>query len=55
MTRHELIRLLEQSFIDYPQVPLVAEVMVQDSIGNPCFLGHLKVVIVAGYPTVILI
>lgn len=54
MTRNELIRLLEQSFIDYPRVPLMAEVMVLDGC-DYIDIKDLKVTIVSGEPTVILI
>lgn len=54
MTRTELIKLLQDSFADYPKIPLMAEVMVLDGC-DYIDIKDLTVTIVSGEPTVILI
>lgn len=55
MTLIELIMLLDKIIIDIPKIPMMTEVMVTDSEGFPVPLSDLKVTIVDGKPTVILI
>jgi len=55
MTRTELIKLLQDSFVDYPSTPEDAVVAYAFSGNNYSKIDHLRMRIVEGKPLVILI
>lgn len=55
MTRSELIKLLQDSYIDYPTISSDAEVIYRFSEGNYIHIEYLKMKIVDSQPVVILI
>lgn len=55
MTRTELIKLLQDSLIDYPSIPEDSVVAYQFSEGNYIKIDHLRMRIFEGKPVVILI
>lgn len=55
MTRTKLIKLLQDSFVDYPSIPEDAVIAYQFSENNYSRIDHLRMRIIEGKPVVILI